>query len=70
MIKLGEKVKDTVTAFEGTATARTEYLWGCPQVRVQPEGLKDGKPIEPQWIEEPRLTSAGAEKAIGFTPSK
>jgi hypothetical protein len=51
-ITLGSKVKDTVTGFEGTATARAEYLDG--RVSVQVEALRDGKPIS-EWFPESRI---------------
>jgi hypothetical protein len=63
-VKLGEKVKDTLSGFEGTATGRAEYLYGC--VRVQVEGVKpdsDGKPVE-VWFDEQRLTEA-SEAPVG-----
>jgi hypothetical protein len=51
-ITLGSKVKDTVTGFEGTSTARAEYLDG--RVSVQVEALRDGKPIS-EWFPEFRI---------------
>lgn len=54
-IKLGAKVKDTITDLEGIVTARTEYLYGCVQCEVQPNELKDGKIVEAAWIDEPQL---------------
>ncbi len=45
MINLGDKVKDTITDFEGTAVARCVYLNGCVRIEVQPKELKDGKMI-------------------------
>lgn len=42
-IRLGSKVKDLVSKFEGIATARYTYLNGCERYEVS--GLdKDGKP--------------------------
>ena len=43
MIKLGMKVRDTVSGFEGIVTAITEWLNGCVRVSVQPRVDKDGK---------------------------
>ena len=56
MVELGIKVKDNVTGFEGMATARTVYLFGCVRVLVEPMQLKDGLPIDAQWFDEQRLT--------------
>jgi hypothetical protein len=55
MIELGSKVKDSITGFSGIATGRAEYLHGCARVLVEPQELKDGKPVESQWLDEPRL---------------
>ena len=55
MIELGDKVKDTITDFEGTVTAKIIYLNGCVRYEVKPQGLKDGKTIESEWIDETQL---------------
>lgn len=58
-IPLGSKVKDTLTGFKGTATARTEYIHGTPQVLV--ENTLSGDKITNEWISEPRLELIPAE---------
>ena len=63
MINLGEKVKDMITDFEGTAIARCVYLNGCVRCGVQAKGLKDGQPIECVWIDEGQLISKTDEEA-------
>ena len=65
MIKLGQKVRDRITGFEGVATSRTEYLYGCVRIYVEPGGLHDGKPIEPQVFDEQRLDQASEAKTGG-----
>jgi len=55
MINLGDKVKDTITDFEGTVVARIIYLNGCVRCQVQAKELKDGKIIESEWIDEGQL---------------
>lgn len=55
MIKLGSKIKDMITGFEGVAIARIVYLNGCVQIQVQSKKLKDGKIIKAEWIDEPQL---------------
>ena len=52
MVKLGEKYRDSITGFEGIATARVTYLYGC--VRVALEGTT--KPGESVYFDEQRLT--------------
>jgi len=43
MIKLGDKVKDSVSGFEGIAVSRHSYLQGCDRISIQPPIDKDGK---------------------------
>lgn len=45
-IKLGDVAKDTITGFEGVVVSRTEWMNGCVRLQLQPQRLKDGKPIE------------------------
>ena len=54
-IKLGQKVRDSITGMKGTAIARTEFLYGCVRIAVQPTELKDGAPVESVYIDEPQL---------------
>jgi len=42
MIKLGDKVRDKVSGYEGIATSRTEHLNGCFQIELTPK-IKKGK---------------------------
>jgi hypothetical protein len=59
MIKLGMKVKDSISGFIGVAVARTEYLHSTPVVCVAQIPLDSsvvvGKPGEMAWLEEARL---------------
>ena len=52
MIKLGQKVRDRITGFEGVATARVEFLTGCIQYCIKPDKLDEkGKMIEGEYID-------------------
>ena len=62
MITLGSKVKDRFTGFQGIATGRAEFVFGCSRIQVEPEELKDGKPIEPQWFDEQRIEVVQTQK--------
>ena len=53
MVKMGSKVKDSITGFKGTAIARTEYINGCVSICVETTD-KDGKPFE-VWFDEQRV---------------
>lgn len=54
-IELGQKVRDTITGMEGIAVGRTVWLNGCIRISVQSQMLKDGVPLDQQWIDEPQL---------------
>lgn len=58
-IKLGDKVKDKITGFEGIVISRIEYLNGCIQfgvkARVKNAALKEAEYIDEKqlkWIDE------------------
>jgi hypothetical protein len=55
MINLGDKVKDSVTGFEGIVVGKTTWLNGCTRIGIQSDVLKDGLPKDVQWIDEPQL---------------
>ena len=63
MIKLGSKVRDRLTGLTGIATAKTEWLYGCVRIGIEPQELKDGKPIEAQWFDEQRVEAVKKGKS-------
>lgn len=55
-ITLGSRVRDSLTGFEGIATSRTDYLYGCTHIGVTPEKLdKDGKVQASEFFDEQRI---------------
>lgn len=62
-IKLGQKVRDKVTGFEGVAISRVEYLNGCIQFCVKPRVDKDGKDQDGQYVDEAQLEVVKEPKA-------
>ena len=52
---LGDTLYDRITTFRGVVTGRADYITGCNTYLLQPQGLKDGSPIESRWIDEDRL---------------
>ena len=74
-IKLGDRVRDVYTGFEGTAVCRTEWLHGCTRIGIEPTVLKDGKlmdivsfdeqRVEVVREESPRVTPEGSSAAPG-----
>lgn len=59
MVKLGEKVKDTVSGFTGIAVVKHEYLHGCFRFTIQPGIDKEGKHPDSCTFDEPQLVKAG-----------
>ncbi len=53
--KLSAKLKDTLSGFEGCATARLETIDGCVQYHIQPPVDKDGKKPDGEYIDWQRL---------------
>lgn len=54
-IGLGQKVRDTVSGFQGIAVCRHIYLNGCARISVQPPVDKEGKLPELATFDEPQL---------------
>jgi hypothetical protein len=55
MAELGDRVQDKITKQKGIVVAKTHWLNGCTRLTVQPEELKDGKPVEASCFDEPQL---------------
>jgi hypothetical protein len=56
MIRLGDKVRDRITGFEGIVIGITDWLYQCRRPIVQPTSLtSDGKLSETQSFDEPQL---------------
>jgi hypothetical protein len=62
-IRLGQVVKDKISGFTGTATARTTYLFGCVWIEVTGDELSEGKPVS-DWFDIQRLGIVKAVKPI------
>ncbi len=55
MVKLGDKVKDTVTGFTGIAVSQHIYLQGCARFTVQPLIKEDGMLPAAESFDGPQL---------------
>ncbi len=62
-VMLGQKYRDTITGFVGTATARTDYLYGCVRVVLEGRG-KEGTPEEWVFDEQRLVTEAEGRRPI------
>jgi hypothetical protein len=60
-LELGKRYRDTITGFEGVATAQTEYLFGC--FRVGLCGVLNGEPKD-FTFDAPQLEVVEAAPAI------
>ena len=54
-MKLGDKVRDKVSGFEGIVTARTEWLNGCIRWSISPRVGEDGKLPDDSWFDEQQV---------------
>jgi heat shock protein HspQ len=61
---LGDEVKDKITGYRGIVICRTEWLNACRRYYVQPQTLKDGKPIEALTFDEDNLEIVKAAKVV------
>ena len=61
-VELGQNVVDTVTGYRGVVTCVAEYL-GASDRRIQVTAPldHDGKPVDPQWLDEQRLTEVAPD---------
>jgi len=58
-LKLGRKVKDRITGFEGIAIAETTYLNGCHQFLIDSGLNKDGEMKDREWVDAVQLKVTG-----------
>jgi len=61
-IKLGDEVRDVITGFRGIAVARTNWLYGCDRIVIQPPVDKDGKHPDNISFDEPSVKRVKKEK--------
>jgi hypothetical protein len=54
-IKLGSKVKDKISGFNGIVVARCEYLYKPTEIGIESLQPKDNKPNDVVWVSESRL---------------
>ncbi len=59
-VGLGDRARDTITGFQGIVIGITDWLANCRRIGIQPEELKDGKPLEAVWFDEPHVELVGS----------
>lgn len=68
-MNLGDLVKDSITGFSGVVTCKSEWLNGCVRLTVQPEKMKEGKPVDAITFDVEQLVLVKAAKANRGLPS-
>lgn len=63
-IVLGSKVRDRVTGFKGIAVAKNEWMNGCKRIAIQSDTLKDGKPLDVEWVDIQQIEVISLSKLI------
>lgn len=48
----GDRVRDKVVGLTGIITATTVWLNGCIRYLIQPQEIKDGKPVDNTYFDE------------------
>ena len=54
-LDLGDEAEDIFTGFKGIIVNRSQWIHSCNTYGIQPKQLKDGKPQDKQWFDEPQL---------------
>ena len=67
--RLGDKLKDTVTGFQGIAISVSFWLNGCVQFALKPPVDKDGKVQEADWVDQQQLELVKPERKRAKSPS-
>lgn len=52
----GDKVEDVINGYAGIVIAVDEWQTGCKRACVKSQSLKDGLPLDSQWIDEANLS--------------
>jgi hypothetical protein len=58
---LGDIVKDSITGLKGTVIAKTEWLNGCWRIIIQPNEIKEGRPVDPSTFDVEQLVMVKAK---------
>ena len=64
VVNLGDKVKDTITGYQGIATGRSVFLNGCVSICIARQDVPDKDETKVEWFDEQRveLVESGAFK--------
>ncbi len=62
--KLGQTVKDCITNFEGVVFSRSQWLANCNTYGIKSRELREGKPMELVYFDEPNLVLISDNKDL------
>lgn len=68
-IKLGNKVKCTISGFTGIATAKVKYINGCIQYCVTPKVNKEGNIVSGEYFDEKQVEWCGEGVVVETKPT-
>lgn len=63
--KNGDEVACKITGYKGVVIGRTHWLHNCNTYMVKSSELKDGKPMDAESFEEPRIELITKAKVTG-----
>ena len=70
MIKIGQRIRDKITGFEGVVIGKTIWLTGCNTFGLQSEKTTDdGTPLKTQWFDENRLEKVEGADVVNLDMS-
>ena len=55
MINLGDRVQDVISGINGIVVAKTQWLYGCERVTIEPEGNDKGKMFDRITVDMPQV---------------
>lgn len=72
VVELGDRIKDTITGFEGIAIGVTKWLNDCERWGIQSVALRENIPVETQWFDVNQLVlvEKGAVKPRSIATAK
>lgn len=68
-VELGDVAKDRITGFKGVVISITKWMNGCVRLQLQPQELREGKPIETQSFDVEQIVLVKSAKPALASPT-
>lgn len=68
--QLGNRVRDRITGVEGVVIADCQWIYGCRRLTIQPQSLKDGRPVDNVTFDADQLEVLEASTPESFMVAK